>query len=72
MNTRYREFNKAFQIPCLFGGHVYLTDKKTINDVYLRTYIKYFDEVKCIYELEMEKRSRTDFERRTQNKKRKI
>ena len=43
MNMRYRESNKALQIPCLYCGHVYSAGKKTIKwikDAYPRTCIK--------------------------------
>ena len=54
MDTRYREFNKTLtDLACLVD--VYSADKKTmkyIKNEYLKMYIKFFDVIKYIYNLD--------------------
>lgn len=55
MDTRYKEFNKALtDLACLVD--TFSADKKTIKYIkneYLKTYLKYFDVVKHIYNLDI-------------------
>lgn len=55
MDTRYREFNKALtDLACLVD--TFAADKKTIKHIkneYLKTYMKYFDVIKYIYNLDI-------------------